>query len=105
MRLTHPTALVLLALERGHRHGFDVIDATGLKAGTVYPILRRLEDAEMVRSSWEAVTRARAAGRPPRRNYRLTSEGQAAVDEAVSRYPGLGAVLDARQSGALPVTP
>ena len=43
MKLTYPTTLVLHALANGVRHGFDVIDATGLASGTVYPILRRLE--------------------------------------------------------------
>ena len=41
--LTYPTAAVLLAIRHGHRYGFDVMDATGLPDGTVYPILRRLE--------------------------------------------------------------
>lgn len=44
-RITYPTALVLLGLREGLIHGFDIIDATGLRSGTVYPILRRLEDA------------------------------------------------------------
>ena len=41
--LTYPTAAVLLAIESGHRYGFDIMDVTGLPDGTVYPILRRLE--------------------------------------------------------------
>ena len=41
--LTLPTALVLHALARGFRYGFDIMDATGLPSGTIYPILRRLE--------------------------------------------------------------
>ncbi len=48
MRLTYPTTLVLQALLHGHHHGFDIMDATGLPSGTVYPILRRL-DAEGLR--------------------------------------------------------
>lgn len=94
MRLTYATAIVLLALDRGLRHGFDIIDATGLKAGTVYPILRRLDDARLTRSAWERVERARAQGRPPRRNYTITAAGRAAVAEAQVRYPGLDRVLD-----------
>ena len=43
MRLTYPTTLVLQALLQGHHHGFDIMDATSLPSGTVYPILRRLE--------------------------------------------------------------
>lgn len=93
VRLTRPTALVLLALSRGLRHGFDVLDATGLESGTVYPILRRLEDGGYVRSRWEPVREAREAGRPPRRYYELTGLGAEAVREALRRHPDAAAVL------------
>ena len=53
MRLTYPTALVLQALLDGYHHGFDVMEATGLPSGTVYPILRRLDAEGCVRSRWE----------------------------------------------------
>ncbi len=53
LRMTYATAMVLQALDRGCRHGFDIIDATGLRSGTVYPLLRRFEDAGFVRSEWE----------------------------------------------------
>lgn len=100
MRMTYATALVLLALERGYVHGFDIIDVTGLKAGTVYPILRRLESERQARSAWEAVQRARAEGRPPRRNYTITAAGRASLADALARYPGLGRVLVVRGDGA-----
>ncbi|MGH7506963.1 MAG: PadR family transcriptional regulator [Longimicrobiales bacterium] len=100
MRMTHPTALVLLALSRGARHGFDIIDATGLSSGTVYPILRRLEDTRLARSTWEAVGRARMEGRPPRRNYRITAAGTKAVAEALERYPNLQRLLDGGEGSA-----
>ena len=93
VRLTRPTTLVLLALSRGLRHGFDVLDATGLESGTVYPILRRLEDGGYVRSRWEPVREAREAGRPPRRYYELTGLGAEAVREALQRHPEAAAVL------------
>src|SRR5262245_21252768 len=53
MNLTYPTTLVLHALANGSGHGFDVIDATGLASGTVYPILRRLEEERLVSARWE----------------------------------------------------
>ena len=87
MRLTRPTTLVLLALSRGVRHGFDILDDTALESGTVYPILRRLEEAGCVRSRWEPVERARAEGRPPRRYYELTGAGAEALREALVRFP------------------
>jgi DNA-binding PadR family transcriptional regulator len=92
-RLTRPTALVLVALSRGLRHGFDVLDATGLPSGTVYPILRRLEEAGWVKSRWEQVQRARDEGRPPRRYYELTGAGAEAVREALALHPDATAVL------------
>ena len=93
VRLTRPTALVLVALSRGQRHGFDVLDATGLPSGTVYPILRRLETAGLVRSRWEPVQLSRDEGRPPRRYYELTGAGADAVREALERYPDARAAL------------
>lgn len=89
MRITYPTAIVLNALASRHRYGFEIIDVTGLRAGTVYPILRRLETESLAASSWERVTQARAEGRPPRRNYRLTAAGEEAAREARARYPGI----------------
>ena len=93
LRVTYPTALVLLAIRGGLRHGFDIIDATGLRSGTVYPILRRLEDAALLRSHWEGAGAARAAGRPPRRYYELTGIGAEAAREALRRYPRIAQVI------------
>jgi PadR family transcriptional regulator len=87
VRLTHPTTLVLVALARGVRHGFDLLDETGLESGTVYPILRRLERAGLVRSRWEAVQHARAEGRPPRRYYELSGAGAEVLKEALALHP------------------
>ena len=89
MRVTYPTAIVLQALAHGYRYGFEIIDATGLSAGTVNPILRRLEAEELARSRWEQVGRDDAGGRPPRRNYRLTAEGREAARHALARYPAV----------------
>ena len=93
VRLTRPTALVLFALARGLRHGFDILDATELPSGTVYPILRRLEHAGLVSSRWEPVRDARDAGRPPRRNYELTGAGAEVLREALARHPDARAVF------------
>ena len=89
MRVTFPTATVLCALAHGHGYGFEIIDVTGLRAGTVYPILRRLEAEGLVRSTWERAALAQAEGRPPRRNYRMTAAGAGAAEEALQRYPAL----------------
>ena len=75
--LSSATALVLDALARGSRHGFDILDATGLASGTVYPILRRLEQDGLATSQWESAKVAQQEQRPPRRYYVLTRDGQA----------------------------
>lgn len=95
MRITLPTATVLCALANGHGYGFDIIDVTGLGAGTVYPILRRLEAGELLRSTWESQHLAEAEGRPPRRNYRMTREGERVAREALDRYPTLAGLFGA----------
>ena len=86
MNFTYPTTLVLHALASGLRHGFDIIDATGLPSGTVYPILRRLEGESLVSAAWEDAEIAHDEQRPPRRYYQLTAAGKAVLDTARARY-------------------
>jgi PadR family transcriptional regulator, regulatory protein PadR len=92
MRLTYPTTLVLQALLADHHHGFDIMTATGLPSGTVYPILRRLDAEGAVRSRWEDTATARQEQRPARRYYELTGGGRSLAHEAVSRYRRLADV-------------
>jgi len=87
--LTYPTAAVLLAIRQGHRYGFDLMDATGLPDGTVYPILRRLERRGVLSGAWEDDLEARAENRPPRRYYRLTPLGEESMEEVIHRFPAL----------------
>jgi hypothetical protein len=46
--LSYTMALILQVIDHGYRYGFDVMTITGLASGTVYPALRRLEDAGKV---------------------------------------------------------
>ena len=84
--LTYSTAVILQAVANGYLYGFDIIDITGLPGGTVYPALRRLEEAGHLKSSWEAAGVARAEPRPPRKYYKMTRAGRDALGEAVKRY-------------------
>jgi PadR family transcriptional regulator, regulatory protein PadR len=86
LNLTYPTALVLQALARGFHHGFDIMDATGLPSGTVYPILRRLDRQGLLKSAWEKQAIAQREQRPPRRYYEITADGHAMLAEAIERY-------------------
>ena len=87
IRMTYATALVLEALDQGHEYGFDIIDVTGIRSGTVYPLLRRFEDAKLVRSKWESVAIARAENRPPRKYYELTEAAGPMLQAARDRFP------------------
>jgi DNA-binding PadR family transcriptional regulator len=84
--LTFATAAILNAVSNGYSFGFDIVDATGMPGGTVYPALRRLEDAGYVKSTWEKERVAHAEARPRRRYYEITRAGREVLAEAVKRY-------------------
>jgi len=76
-RISHETKLVLQMLldaPGDETYGLEVVRATGLPTGSAYAILRRLEDQGLLASRWEDLDPS-AAGRPPRRYYRLSGEG------------------------------
>ena len=70
----------------GYRFGFDIVDATGLAAGSVYPALDKLQDMGLLRSSWEDPAEAQAEKRPPRRYFELTGAGARALAEALDKH-------------------
>ena len=102
LNLTYPTALVLQALARGFHYGFDIMDATGLPSGTVYPILRRLDREGLLESSWEKPRIAQDEQRPPRRYYGLTAAGDRMRAAAMHRFPTLDAAVGAVARRARP---
>lgn len=86
-RLGLGTISILQALNDGRRFGFDIMDATGLTSGTVYPALERLEELGLVRSKWESDAVAHRDGRPARRYFELTRIGDRSLTEGLARYP------------------
>jgi DNA-binding PadR family transcriptional regulator len=91
-KLTHTATMILQAISAKHIYGLSVMEATGLPSGTVYPAMRRLEEAKLIRSSWEPQKKADAEKRPPRKYYKLTAEGEARLQAAQKRYPLLAAL-------------
>jgi DNA-binding PadR family transcriptional regulator len=74
LRLSPQTLRVLDAFlqePRDWNYGYDISRRTGLKSGTLYPILMRMAERKLLETSWETAE----AGRPPRHLYRLTTEG------------------------------
>lgn len=98
MKLSYTAALALQAISSGYNYGFDIMEVTGLPSGTVYPALRRLEQQELITSSWETQPSAFADQRPARKYYRLTREGKETLGKAVQRYALLDRLVSAEKS-------
>jgi PadR family transcriptional regulator len=77
----HLDMLLLTAIHMEPAHGYAIAEhlrvlsggTFGLAEGTLYPALRRLEHAGLVRSRWSEVSGRR------RRVYHVTPKGQAAL--------------------------
>ena len=85
LRLSPQTIQVFDAFLRapsGWRYGYDISRDTGLKSGTLYPILIRLAGHKLLETCWETTE----AGKPPRHMYRLTREGLRSAKEHVRAY-------------------
>ncbi len=87
--LSFGSVSILHAIASGSRFGFDIMAATGLTSGTVYPALDRLESLRLLGSRWEDEAAAHAEGRPARRYFHLTGAGATALQAALSRYKTL----------------
>jgi DNA-binding PadR family transcriptional regulator len=83
LRNTRQTTLVLaefLSSKKEWRYGYDISRNTGLKSGTLYPILMRLAEHRMLKTNWETTEE----GKPPRHMYKLTTEGLDYAQEQVA---------------------
>lgn len=93
--------LLLAVVAGGPAHGYALIEALrersrgafALAEGTVYPALHRLERDGLVESAWSD-----APGRP-RRVYRLTRQGRAALGERRQTWRDFVGAVDAVLAG------
>lgn len=92
---------ILAAIRDGSTYGLDMVAATGLPSGTVYPTLGRLKRAALVRAHWEDQRSAEKEGRPRRRYYDLTADGARALAEGSARVALAAAALSAGAGGAM----
>jgi PadR family transcriptional regulator, regulatory protein PadR len=89
IRLSHQSLRVLrvfldaLAEDvRAELAGVDLMSATRLSSGTLYPILLRFEKLGLLESRWER-ERPEKLGRPRRRFYRMTTAGAKVAHDAL----------------------
>ena len=93
----HLDTLLLASLENGPRHGYAVKEALraasgaqfDLPTGTIYPALRRLEAAGLVKGTWSE------AGGRRRRTYKLTPAGHQRLGQDRSAWRDFAAAVSA----------
>ncbi|MBB4087082.1 PadR family transcriptional regulator [Sphingomonas carotinifaciens] len=70
----HARTVLSVLLDAGGQwsHGYELVRLAGVKSGTLYPLLIRLEAQGYLEAEWQQPTEG---GRPPRHAYRLTASG------------------------------
>jgi len=87
VRTTYSLVLVaatLMAEADRHHWGYELSRQSGVRSGVMYPILTRMLQEGWLEDGWEAQTGTSRAKRPPRRYYRLTLEGKAALSQLLN---------------------
>jgi PadR family transcriptional regulator PadR len=75
-------------------YGFELSQAAGLAAGSVYPILQRLQEAGWVTSRREDISKRDGQPGRPREFYRLTGHGRREARKALaSERDGIRALI------------
>jgi PadR family transcriptional regulator, regulatory protein PadR len=77
---------VLALLRDTDRYGLDLArtlaaDELVTSEGTIYPLLARLRQDGLVETTWHESSQG-----PPRRYYRLTDDGRAALDAFIAQW-------------------
>lgn len=63
-------------------HGYALMQETGLRSGSLYPLLIRLADDSFLEDRWDLAGEQSR----PRREYRLTASGRALASERLARF-------------------
>ena len=88
-------AAALLKDSTNPHWGYELSKTSGVPLGVLYPVLSRMLNAGWLTDGWEDPAAAKGA-RPPRRYYRVTSEGEQALSEVLAE-----ARTDTRFSGLI----
>jgi PadR family transcriptional regulator PadR len=87
-------ALIALLNAPESLHGYEIMQIAGIKPGTLYPMLARLEDQAMLASQWQELI---VEGRPPRHIYSLTEAGRVLAKSLLQEdRPDVGQQLQAK---------
>lgn len=70
----HARTVLAVLLDAGGQwsHGYELARLAGVKSGTLYPLLIRLEGQGYLEAEWQQPSEG---GRPARHAYRLTANG------------------------------
>ena len=85
--------IAVLALMRERTYGYQLgkdLAARGLETeeGTLYPILRRLQERGLVESTWDT------AGSRPRKYYEITPQGRETLEHLLKSWRGINLSLE-----------
>jgi DNA-binding PadR family transcriptional regulator len=89
--------LLLAILESGPSYGYAIIEELKKKAegllelgeGTIYPVLHRMEEKELITSYWQNAENGR-----PRKYYRINLKGKTVLAENYSQWKTLSSVME-----------
>ena len=93
---------VLALIKEERRYGYELLSSlasatggfVGVKEGTLYPVLHRLEDAGYIAATWEAEGRGK-----PRKYYGITRSGRARLELLRNEWQRLSAGMDQLLNG------
>jgi len=94
--------VVLGLLSSGERYGSELVEALSsqrelaISGGTVYPLLSRLKKAGLIESTW----RESPVG-PPRKYYRLTTDGRAELAAMSGAWRSVSRAVDSLLQGVV----
>lgn len=85
--------VAIMCLLEQERYGYDIIKSLkdgglGVEEGTLYPILRRLEDEKLLSSRWETT------GPRPRKYYIITDYGRDVRTKLLASLKAFTGVID-----------
>jgi DNA-binding PadR family transcriptional regulator len=95
-RVTAPTLKVLKVLAISARapqriHAFALARLSGVRIGSIYAVLARLEKNGWITGEWESEPKA---GKPPRHLYQLTEDGLTATQNLLAERGVISAEIE-----------